>query len=444
MNTKNRLFAVLLLSISVSGMLNNDISVKAEGETTAEGVTTLAITPQVSTPSILQVNSKTDKSVIVWENKDNCDGFEIWVKGNEKKKFKKVSSGRDTQFRIDKLKLGKVYKVKVRGYKNSNGKTVYGQYSNTLDNVITNVELKKVNAVDSFSAIVKWKKGDGVTGYDIQYSDNKKFKHAKTVNVKGNDSSDKVLYELKSKKTYYVRIRTYKSKNKKKYYSDWSNAKKCKVKDSNSIIKGSYKATDGFFKDSVFFGDSVLSGLGIYMKSKNKGYLDGAKVDGVVSYSLTEALKRDSKFHPLYKGQHMAPEKLAQAVGAKKVFLFFGINDVYNTKDPKGTYKKYLELIDRIKKNCPDVQIYILSTTYPVKDHEGSDILAKNLKKLNDLMRAYCEKSDCEYIDIASYVSTGDGYLKSQYCSDSFIHQQISAYSIWDKVLRNYAWNKKH
>ena len=60
------------------------------------------------------------------------------------------------------------------------------------------------------------------------------------------------------------------------------------------------------------------------------------------------------------------------------------------------------------------------------------------------MMRTYGEKNDCEYIDIVSYVTTKDGYLKPQYCSDSFIHQKISAYAIWDKVLRNYAWNKNH
>ncbi len=73
---------------------------------------------------------------------------------------------------------------------------------------------------------IKWKKQTSqTTGYQIQYSTNKNFKSAKTVTVSKNKTTSKSITKLKAKKKYYVRIRTYKTVGKTKYYSSWSKAK---------------------------------------------------------------------------------------------------------------------------------------------------------------------------------------------------------------------------
>ncbi len=77
---------------------------------------------------------------------------------------------------------------------------------------------------------VKWAKGSGITGYEIQYSLKKNFKDAKIVTVKKAATTKTVLKNLKAKKTYYVRIRTYKTVNGTKYYSAWSAIRNKKTK----------------------------------------------------------------------------------------------------------------------------------------------------------------------------------------------------------------------
>ena len=68
------------------------------------------------------------------------------------------------------------------------------------------------------------------SGYQIQYSTKKNFKSKKTVWLKGYNKNSKTISGLKSKKKYYVRVRTYKTVNGTKYYSEWSNVKTVKVK----------------------------------------------------------------------------------------------------------------------------------------------------------------------------------------------------------------------
>ena len=69
-----------------------------------------------------------------------------------------------------------------------------------------------------------------ITGYELQYGLKKSFKSAKKANVKGASKASKTVLKLKSKKIYYVRIRTYKKVSGKTYYSPWSTSKKVKVK----------------------------------------------------------------------------------------------------------------------------------------------------------------------------------------------------------------------
>ena len=74
---------------------------------------------------------------------------------------------------------------------------------------------------------IKWKKKSGITGYQIQYSTNSKFKkNNKKIKIKSAKTGSKKITKLKAAKKYYVRIRTYKGKK----YSNWSKKKNIIIK----------------------------------------------------------------------------------------------------------------------------------------------------------------------------------------------------------------------
>lgn len=89
---------------------------------------------------------------------------------------------------------------------------------------------KKVKAKKK-SLKVSWKKVSNITGYKLQVARKKSFKKAKTYTVK---KTKKTIKGLKKKKTYYLRIRTYKVKKSMNqhviYLSDWSKVVKKKTK----------------------------------------------------------------------------------------------------------------------------------------------------------------------------------------------------------------------
>ncbi len=146
----------------------------------------------------------------------------------------KDSKGKELKVNTDykvKLPSGRknvgTYEVKItfKGSKYSGSKTL----SYTINPKST--KLSKVSAKKKgFEA--KWKKQSTQTkGYQIQYSTDSKFKSGnKTVTVNKNSTTRKTISKLKAKKKYYVRIRTYKTVGKQKYYSDWSKSVKVTTK----------------------------------------------------------------------------------------------------------------------------------------------------------------------------------------------------------------------
>ena len=90
-------------------------------------------------------------------------------------------------------------------------------------------EMKKLTAGKK-KFTVQWKKDKKADGYQVQYSTDKKFKkNVKSVNV-SKKSTKATVKKLKKRKTYRVRVRSYKKINGKKYYSGWGKMKSVKVK----------------------------------------------------------------------------------------------------------------------------------------------------------------------------------------------------------------------
>ncbi len=77
---------------------------------------------------------------------------------------------------------------------------------------------------------ISWKKNTKASGYEISYCLKKSFKGAKKVVIKNNKTISKTIKNLKSKKTYYVKVLSYKQLGKTKVYSSFSNLKKITVK----------------------------------------------------------------------------------------------------------------------------------------------------------------------------------------------------------------------
>ncbi len=113
--------------------------------------------------------------------------------------------------------------------------TVKGKGNYTGTKKVTFKILPRTVAISKLTAgkqklTVKWGKRAEATGYALQYAMKSNFAGAKTVKIKKNSTVSATIKKLKTGKTYYVRLRSYKTVGKKIYYSAWSKGKGVKVK----------------------------------------------------------------------------------------------------------------------------------------------------------------------------------------------------------------------
>lgn len=132
----------------------------------------------------------------------------------------------DIKFSNKKSKKVGEYKVTIK---------FKGNYKGTKELKYTikpqGTTLKKLKA-GSKQFKATWNKNTSQTsGYQIQFATNSKFtKNSNKELIEDNKKTSNKFKELKAKKKYFVRIRTYKTVKGKKFYSSWSETLKVKTK----------------------------------------------------------------------------------------------------------------------------------------------------------------------------------------------------------------------
>lgn len=137
------------------------------------------------------------------------------------------------------LKKGTDYTVSYKNNKTIGTASVViagkGNYVGTVTKsfkiVPKTVTLKSVTTPSTKQLKATWTTDSDVTGYEIVYSIDKNFKSGnKTTTITKNSTSNTTIKGLTKNKTYYVKVRAYKTVNNSKIYGAYSSVKSVKVK----------------------------------------------------------------------------------------------------------------------------------------------------------------------------------------------------------------------
>ena len=165
-----------------------------------------------------------------WSKPARAAGYHVQQYKNKKwTTIATINNPNTTTYKVSKMTAG-TNQYRVRAFSNYNSKKYNGAFSFTLKVYVPSKQkIKSVKALSKGFSIA-YTQNKSASGYEIQYAANKKFSKAKTVNVKGYKTASKKITKLSAKKTYYVRVRSYKTVNGKKIYGQWSPAKQIKTK----------------------------------------------------------------------------------------------------------------------------------------------------------------------------------------------------------------------
>lgn len=167
---------------------------------------------------------------LTWNKVAGAKGYKVYRYNTKKKNVlvKTIKSGNTKSITIKKLKAATAYKFTIVPYRTSDKKTINGSKTVLQTATCSAAPALKAKA-GTKKATLTWKKIKGISGYEIQMSMKKKsgFKVVKSLSAK---KTKYVQSKLKKGKTYYFKIRTYKTVAKKKVYSGFSKTIKVKVK----------------------------------------------------------------------------------------------------------------------------------------------------------------------------------------------------------------------
>ncbi len=188
-------------------------------------------------------------------------------------------------------------------------------------------------------------------------------------------------------------------------------------------------ATDDYFADACFIGDSRTVGISQYAGIENATFLCKTSLS-IYDYEKPKITYEDSKMsiHDVLSENQFA-----------KIYLMVGINEC-GTGTPESFYERYRDVVLDIRKLQPEALIFIQGNLFVTqkKSEDGDSITNENIAARNDLIATLANQKDIFYIDINESSLCEDGALVPDYTWDQ-VHIKAQYYPIWKDFLLQHA-----
>lgn len=188
-------------------------------------------------------------------------------------------------------------------------------------------------------------------------------------------------------------------------------------------------ATEDYFADACFIGDSRTVGISQYAGIENATFLCKTSLS-IYDYNKPKITYNDEK-----KSVH----DILEETQFGKIYLMVGINEC-GTGTPESFFERYKEVVTDIRKLQPEALIFIQGNLLVTqeKSDESDTITNENIAARNKLIATLANQKDIFYIDINESSLCKDNALVSDYTWDQ-VHIKAQYYPIWKEFLLRHA-----
>jgi lysophospholipase L1-like esterase len=217
----------------------------------------------------------------------------------------------------------------------------------------------------------------------------------------------------------------------------------------DELVNSGIISENAFFANSVFVGDSLTVGFENYCKSKSSSSISTdstyflARVSGSAKACISSnALTKYANIMPKYNGQvQYVEDSISQMSDVEKMFICYGMNDLTGST-PTEFVNDMQTLINRITDKNPQLSVYVISIPCVMADVNTGYLNNKNIQKANVLLQEMCSDNGYGFINISEHLMGSNNSIKSEYSSDKYVHETSTAYAVWNKVLKDYAFEE--
>lgn len=189
------------------------------------------------------------------------------------------------------------------------------------------------------------------------------------------------------------------------------------------------EAPEGYFKNTLFIGDSRFTGLQTY------GRIDGALWFCSTGLGLTTYEKKDINVEGVGT---IKLSKLLHRKAYDRIYVCMGINDLgYDMGKLKTRFTDFIEML---KKECPSALIVVVSNLHVGKARSDRDQWVNNTR-LNDLnahLESMQDGKTVFYIETNGLFDNADGDMDTTYTHDN-VHILGKYYTVWGEYIKAHA-----
>ncbi|WP_176525799.1 InlB B-repeat-containing protein [Bacillus sp. AFS001701] len=194
----------------------------------------VSVTPVLPAVKSLKIASTGYQSVrLDWLDTLGATGFEIYRGSSSTGKFTLVKSypnNNTKSFSDSKLATGKRVYYKVRAVRVVSGKKVYGPYTTVSTIPVLQAPAKiTISKASSTSAKVVWSKVSEASGYEIVRATNSKGTYSLIKTITSGSTLNYTNTNITKGKTYYYKVRSYRTVSGKKIYSSYTRIASIKI-----------------------------------------------------------------------------------------------------------------------------------------------------------------------------------------------------------------------
>lgn len=189
--------------------------------------------PKPAAPSNVKAASAAyNKIKLTWSAVSGANGYEVYQYNSSTKRYSSVATVTGISCTRGSLNTGQKYIFKIRAYQTVNGEKVYGDYSKMVSAkpVLSKAIGVKARNTKKRTALVSWKKVSGASGYEVYRSTKKSSGFKKVATVKKGSTVKYTNKKLKKGRTYYYKVKAYRTVSGKKVSASYSKTVKVKIK----------------------------------------------------------------------------------------------------------------------------------------------------------------------------------------------------------------------
>jgi uncharacterized protein YjdB len=215
--------------------------------------------PVPATPAITTASAGYNSVKISWGKVSGATGYQIYRATSKEGTYSRIAtitSGSTVTYTNKSLTTGRTYYYKVRAYRTVNGTNVYGSFSSVKSVKPVPATPAITTAPAGYNSVkISWKKVSGASGYQVYRATSKTGTYSRVATVTNGSTVTYTNKSLTTGKTYYYKVRAYRTVNGTKVYGSFSSVKSVKpvpakpsiaaVRASSSSIRISWKKVSG-------------------------------------------------------------------------------------------------------------------------------------------------------------------------------------------------------